>query len=94
MSTPEVTLVTLNKFFMKATQDVKKLTIDNSNTLLKLYAYFKQANFGDNNTDKPPFFDFRNGAKWNAWKELNGTSTTKAKIEYIKLVQQQLEASV
>ena len=78
----------LNKFFIKATQDVKKLTIDDSNTLLKLYAYFKQANFGDNLTDKPSFFDFKGNAKWNAWKELNGTSKTKAKMEYIKLVLQ------
>ena len=34
--------------------------------LLELYALYKQATEGDNNTAKPGFFSFKDQAKWNA----------------------------
>ncbi len=58
--------------------------------MLKLYAYYKQATYGDNN---PAFresneLDLRNGFKLNAWIQLRGISIEKAKKEYIKIVKQ------
>lgn len=50
--------------------------------LLKLYGLYKQSLFGDNNTDKPGFFSFRENKKWNAWMENAGKSKQKAKKEY------------
>jgi acyl-CoA-binding protein len=52
--------------------------------MLKLYAYYKQANFGNNfsyNSDS----DVRSGFKFNAWVQLKGMSVGEAKQEYIKL---------
>lgn len=52
--------------------------------MLKFYAYYKQANFGNkllsNNN-----LDTRNAFKLNAWMQLKGMSEKKAKKEYIKL---------
>ena len=58
--------------------------------MLKLYAYYKQATYGDNN---PAFIetdelDLRNGFKLNAWIQLRGMSIENAKKEYIKIVKQ------
>ncbi|MBU3012926.1 acyl-CoA-binding protein [Polaribacter vadi] len=52
--------------------------------MLKLYAYYKQANFGNkfsNNNE----LDVRNAFKFNAWMQLNGMSVKEAKQEYITL---------
>ncbi|WP_439132978.1 acyl-CoA-binding protein [Polaribacter sp.] len=52
--------------------------------MLKLYAYYKQASFGNNfsfNSD----LDVRSAFKLNAWIQLNGMSAEEAKKEYIKL---------
>lgn len=52
--------------------------------MLKLYAFYKQANFGNNfsyNSD----LNLRNGFKFNAWMQLKGMSSEEAKKEYIEL---------
>ncbi|MFY9242820.1 MAG: acyl-CoA-binding protein [Polaribacter sp.] len=52
--------------------------------MLKLYAYYKQASFGNNfsfNSD----LDVRSAFKFNAWIQLNGMSAEDAKKEYIEL---------
>ncbi|MFT5762262.1 MAG: diazepam-binding inhibitor (GABA receptor modulating acyl-CoA-binding protein) [Polaribacter sp.] len=56
--------------------------------LLKLYAYYKQATYGDNNPEfiETNELDLRNGFKLNAWIQLRGMSIEKAKKEYIKTV--------
>lgn len=56
--------------------------------LLKLYAYYKQATYGDNNPEfiETNELDLRNGFKLNAWIQLRGMSIEKAKKEYIKIV--------
>ena len=56
--------------------------------MLKLYAYYKQATYGDNN---PAYIetnelDLRNGFKLNAWIQLRGMSIEEAKKEYINIV--------
>ena len=56
-------------------------------TLLKLYAYFKQATEGDVQGDRPGGFDFVGGAKYDAWSKLKGTSKDEAMQNYIKQVE-------
>jgi diazepam-binding inhibitor (GABA receptor modulating acyl-CoA-binding protein) len=73
--------------FEAAVANVKTLTETPSNeSLLELYALFKQATVGDNKTDEPGFFDFRGKAKWDAWTSKNGVSSEEAEKEYIALV--------
>jgi len=77
----------IDDLFTKATQDVKLLTFKpDDNTLLSLYAYFKQATVGDVNTDKPSFFNFKETAKWSAWEKLKGMQKIQAQGNYIKIV--------
>jgi acyl-CoA-binding protein len=56
-------------------------------TLLKLYAYYKQASEGDVKGDRPGGFDFVGGAKYDAWAKLKGTSRDEAMQGYIKQVE-------
>ncbi|WP_299824306.1 acyl-CoA-binding protein [uncultured Pontibacter sp.] len=73
--------------FESAVERSKTLTERPSNdVLLKLYALFKQATEGDVNTDRPGGFDFKNIAKWDAWKGLQGKSSEEARAEYVALV--------
>ena len=55
-------------------------------TLLKLYALYKQATEGDNESKKPSFTDMVARAKWDAWAKLEGTSSDEAKQLYIDLI--------
>ena len=52
--------------------------------MLKLYAYYKQASFG-NKFSFNSGLDVRSAFKFNAWMQLNGMSIENAKKEYIKL---------
>ena len=73
--------------FESAAAKVKKLTESPSNeNLLELYALFKQATVGDNNTKMPRMFDLMGKAKWDAWTSKNGMSSEEAEKEYIALV--------
>jgi acyl-CoA-binding protein len=56
-------------------------------TLLKLYAYYKQAIEGDVKGERPGGFDFVGGAKYDAWQKLKGTSADDAMTSYIKQVE-------
>jgi len=56
-------------------------------TLLKIYALYKQASTGDVQGERPGFFDFVGGAKYDAWAELKGTSPQQAKQDYVALIQ-------
>jgi diazepam-binding inhibitor (GABA receptor modulator, acyl-CoA-binding protein) len=78
-----------------ATQEEFESAVERSKTLkerpsndvlLKLYALFKQATEGDVNTERPGGFDFKNIAKWDAWKNQQGKSKDEAKEEYINFV--------
>ena len=74
--------------FENAAEDVKKLPERPDNdTLLKLYALYKQGSEGDVSGPKPGFFDFVGTAKYEAWAKLKGTPTDKAMEGYIKLVE-------
>jgi acyl-CoA-binding protein len=59
-----------------------------NDTLLKLYALYKQGTMGDVTGDKPGFFDFVALAKYEAWAQLQGTPTQDAQGQYIELVRE------
>ena len=72
--------------FAQAQQDVNSLAERPDNqTMLKLYALYKQATKGDASGDRDTF-DLVARAKFNAWTELKGTSSAQAMQQYIDLV--------
>jgi diazepam-binding inhibitor (GABA receptor modulating acyl-CoA-binding protein) len=80
--------MSLQKKFDAAVADSKKLSERPDNeTLLKLYALYKQGTEGDNETKKPGMMDMVGRAKWGAWDELKGTDADDAKQQYIDLIE-------
>lgn len=74
--------------FEKAAQDVKKISSQPSNeTMLLLYAYYKQATAGDVSGSRPGFLDMVGRAKYDAWAKIKGTAKEKAMQDYIALVE-------
>ncbi|MDG2518698.1 MULTISPECIES: acyl-CoA-binding protein [Lysobacter] len=77
----------LQSAFEQAAKDVQSLPERPDNdTLLRLYALYKQGSEGDVSGPKPGFFDFVGTAKYEAWAKLKGTSSDDAKQKYIDLV--------
>lgn len=78
----------LNSLFEQAVANSKTLTEKPDNdTLLKLYALFKQATEGDNTGAGPEnAFDFVAKFKHEAWAKLAGTTKEAAMRDYIDLV--------
>ena len=73
--------------FAQAQQDVNRLSRRPGNdTMLKLYALYKQATKGDVTGDAPGSFDFVARAKFNAWSEVKGTPASDAMQKYVDLV--------
>lgn len=73
--------------FEVAAQRVQALDARPDNdTLLRLYALYKQGSEGDVRGPKPGFFDFVGTAKYEAWAKLSGTDRTAAMQQYIALV--------
>jgi acyl-CoA-binding protein len=73
--------------FEQAIADSKNLSERPDNqTMLKLYALYKQAISGDVDGKRPGFSDMVGRAKWDAWNELKGTSNEAAMTQYISLV--------
>jgi diazepam-binding inhibitor (GABA receptor modulator, acyl-CoA-binding protein) len=54
-------------------------------TLLRLYALYKQATKGDASGDRPGFTDFVGRAKFDAWASRQGTSADAAMQAYLDL---------
>lgn len=80
--------MSLKDQFDAAVADSKTLPERPDNqTLLKLYALFKQASSGDVEGDRPGMTDFVNRAKWDAWKTLEGKTADEAMQDYIDLVE-------
>lgn len=74
--------------FEKAVAESKSLPARPDNqTLLKIYALFKQATDGDNAGKRPGFTDIVGRAKYDAWKGLEGTSNDQAMQNYIDLIE-------
>ena len=77
----------LDTRFEQAAKDVQGLSERPDNdTLLRLYALYKQGAEGDVKGDKPGFFDFVGTAKYEAWAKLKGTGQEEAKQKYVDLV--------
>ena len=77
----------INSRFEKAGIAAKSLPERPDNdTMLQLYALFKQGSSGDVTGDKPGFFDFVGVAKYEAWEHLKGLSQEDAKNQYVDLV--------
>ncbi len=76
----------MNQEFQRAVERVNKLgyTPDND-VLLELYGLYKQSTVGDNNTDKPSWYDMKGSAKWQAWMKVFGMPSTVAMTKYVAL---------
>lgn len=74
--------------FEKAALAAKALpSRPDNDTLLRLYALYKQGSAGDVSGEKPGFFDFVGLAKYEAWEKLKGSSQEDAKTQYCELVE-------
>jgi len=77
----------LEERFRQAQERVKKLSAAPSNeSLLELYALYKQSTVGDVQGSRPGMMDFKGRAKFDAWAGRKGTSKDKAMEAYVALV--------
>lgn len=73
--------------FTAAAEAAKNLAKRPDNeTMLQLYALFKQATNGDVAGNRPGGFDFVGQAKYDAWAKLKGTAKDSAMQQYVDLV--------
>lgn len=81
----------LRREFEQAADDIQRLgQRPDNDTLLKLYALYKQSSEGDLQRTQPGFFDFVGTAKHEAWAQLSGVPKDEAMRRYIALVRQLL----
>jgi len=81
-------MTTLKSKFEQAVADSKKLPERPDNqTLLKIYALYKQATVGDATGKRPGFTDFVGRAKWDAWKAVEGKQAEEAMQAYVNLIE-------
>jgi acyl-CoA-binding protein len=74
--------------FEAATQAATNLPQRPDNeTMLRLYALYKQARSGDAGGQRPGMFDMVGRAKYDAWAELKGLSPEAAMQSYVELVE-------
>ena len=77
----------LQSKFKDATAAATTLKVRPDNhTLLKLYAYYKQATAGNVEGGRPGFTDLAGRAKYDAWAKIQGTTKEEAMRLYISLV--------
>ena len=80
--------MSLKDQFEAAVADSKNLPERPDNqTLLKLYALYKQGSTGDVEDKRPGFTDMVGRMKFDAWAELKGKSSDEAMQEYIDLIE-------
>ncbi|MBB6243045.1 acyl-CoA-binding protein [Rhodanobacter sp. MP1X3] len=81
----------LRREFEQAAEDIQRFgKRPDNDTLLKLYALYKQGSKGDLSGAQPGFFDFIGTAKHEAWAKLHGVPEEDAMRRYIALVHQLL----
>ncbi|SDF66567.1 MULTISPECIES: acyl-CoA-binding protein [Rhodanobacteraceae] len=77
----------LRSQFEQAYLDITRLgRRPDNDTLLRIYALYKQGSEGDAVGPKPGFFDFVGTAKYEAWVKLTGMPQAQAQEEYVALV--------
>lgn len=77
----------LSKQFAQAQADSKNLSErPDNNTLLQIYALYKQGSAGDVDGKRPGFSDMVGRAKWDAWNAIKGTSKNDAMKQYVDLI--------
>jgi acyl-CoA-binding protein len=78
----------LKATFDKAVEDSKKLPEKPDNqTLLQIYALYKQATAGDVEGKRPGFTDMVGRAKYDAWAAVKGKTADAAMQEYVNLIE-------
>lgn len=79
--------MSLSDRFEEAVAKSKTLTTRPDNqTLLKIYALYKQGTMGDVQGEKPGFVDMVGRAKYEAWESQQGKSRDEAMTDYIALI--------
>lgn len=73
--------------FNEAAEAIKTLSSRPSNdTLLQLYALFKQGTEGDVTGNRPGLLDPKGRAKFDAWSQKKGLSKEDSQQQYVDLV--------
>ena len=72
--------------FADAQARIKPVTGLGNDTMLELYALYKQATTGDVSGGRPGMMDLRGRAKYDAWAKHKGESKDAAMETYIALV--------
>jgi len=75
------------KFRTAADESRQLSSRPDNDTLLRLYAFYKQATAGDISGKRPGMMDMVGRAKYDAWAGLQGTSKEAAMQSYIELVE-------
>lgn len=82
-------MVDLKTQFESAAQEAQRLSKKPDNdTLLRLYALYKQATIGNATGKRPGFTDPVGRAKFDAWEKIKGMTAEQAMQKYIELVNQ------
>jgi len=77
----------LQKQFETAAADSKNLDERPDNdTLLKIYALYKQGSAGDVQGNRPGFTDMIGRAKYDAWAKIKGLAKEDAMRQYVELI--------
>ncbi|HEY9843955.1 MAG: acyl-CoA-binding protein [Candidatus Sericytochromatia bacterium] len=80
--------MSLDDSFASAQQKVQTLsTRPNNDTLLELYALYKQATQGNVSGKRPGLFDLKGQAKYDAWARRKGQEPENCKQAYVELVE-------
>ncbi|XP_049773001.1 acyl-CoA-binding domain-containing protein 6-like [Schistocerca cancellata] len=73
--------------FTKAAKYAKEICGEfDSNELLELYGYYKQATEGPCQTSKPSWYDLTAKQKWESWRRLKDMDRETAMIKYVKII--------
>ena len=72
--------------FADAQARIKPITGLGNDTMLELYALYKQATSGDVSGSRPGMMDLRGRAKYDAWAKRKGMTKDAAMQAYITLV--------
>ncbi len=81
-------MASLKAQFEKAVAASKSLPEKpDNNTLLKIYALYKQATSGDVEGKRPGFTDMVGRAKYDAWAGVKGKTDKQAMQEYVDLIE-------